>query len=461
VTAYVNGTPITGEMRLQRHKPTKVAAFGCGLSHYLDSVSRAPFHLRVNVTTPYMPITTDGKEPDLSRYLAPLAAAASRATKKLKSDIRRQAGHSSQQGVILARLEAAAALASGGGRYRYSLRQLYYAVRPHVLAATDGKELSYDHFSRVIATYEADNGELAGMYRDPRGNLYHPHLRRSIPLGTLAVEEYERPAWTFNKILYLEKEGFAHLLQSVGWPERNDCAILSSKGFASRAVRDVLDLLGETGEEIQMFCVHDADASGTLIYQALQQGTTARRARRVKIVNLGLEPWEAVEMGLAVEEFTVKGGRKLPVAGYVREGGDERPAPPRRHEARTWEDWLQGRRVELNAMTSPAFIAWLDGKMEEHGAGKVVPPVAVLRERLRQDAEEALRESLMARLAAEHGLDGMVAEAMEARAGELSGDGLAALVAESLRREPGQRWDAPLRRRAAELAGGTPGGEAA
>jgi hypothetical protein len=229
----------------------------------------------------------------------------------------------------------------------------------------------------------------------------------------------------------------------------------------ARAVRDVLDLLARLAQEIQMFCVHDADASGTLIYQALQQGTTARRARRVKIVNLGLEPWEAVEMGLAVEEFTVKGGRKLPVAGYVREGGDERPAPPRRHEARTWEDWLQGRRVELNAMTSPAFIAWLDGKMEEHGAGKVVPPVAVLRERLRQDAEEALRESLMARLAAEHGLDGMVAEAMEARAGELSGDGLAALVAESLRREPGQRWDAPLRRRAAELAGGTPGGEAA
>ena len=46
-----------------------------------------------------------------------------------------------------------------------------------------------------------------------------------------------------------------------------------------------------------MFCVHDADAYGTMIYQTLQEETKARGARKIKIVNLGLEPWEAIDDG--------------------------------------------------------------------------------------------------------------------------------------------------------------------
>ena len=38
------------------------------------------------------------------------------------------------------------------------------------------------------------------------------------------------------------------------------------------------------------------------------------------------------------------------------------------------DEWLQTHRVELNAMTTPQFIAWLDRKMAEHGDGKLVPP---------------------------------------------------------------------------------------
>lgn len=39
-----------------------------------------------------------------------------------------------------------------------------------------------------------------------------------------------------------------------------------------------------------IFCVHDADAYGTMIYQTFQEATKARGARKIKIVNLGLEP---------------------------------------------------------------------------------------------------------------------------------------------------------------------------
>lgn len=52
--------------------------------------------------------------------------------------------------------------------------------------------------------------------------------------------------------------------------------MLTSKGFASRAARDVIDLLGDSEEELYFYCIHDSDASGTLIYQALTEATRAR-----------------------------------------------------------------------------------------------------------------------------------------------------------------------------------------
>ena len=140
------------------------------------------------------------------------------------------------------------------------------------------------------------------MYREPRGSIYHPHRDETITLGTLMVEEYDRPDWTFNKLLYIEKEGFSEALKEVRWGERHDCAIMSSKGFSTRAARDLIDKLAEHDEPVTVFCVHDADAYGTMIYQTLQEATKARKARKVTIINLGLEPWEAGAMGLEVED---------------------------------------------------------------------------------------------------------------------------------------------------------------
>src|SRR6185312_16904871 len=125
---------------------------------------------------------------------------------------------------------------------------LYYSVRPG-FAEVFAEELSYATFSSIITDYEAIHGEIADMFRDDRGYLYQPHSGGAeIPLGTKSVRAYERPEWTFNKILYVEKGGLISLLRQSRWPERNDCAVLHSQGYASRAVRDLFDLLGETGE---------------------------------------------------------------------------------------------------------------------------------------------------------------------------------------------------------------------
>jgi hypothetical protein len=278
------------------------------------------------------------------------------------------------------------------------------------------------------------------MYRDPRGTLYHPHTREEIPLGTIAVESYRRPAWTFNKILYCEKEGFTEIMKSVGWPERHDCALVSSKGFASRAVRDVFDLLGETDEEITFFCVHDADAYGTMIYQSLREATRARGARRVEVVNLGLEPAEALAMGLEPEPVT--GDKAKPVAAYV---------PPE------WREWLQTHRVELNAMPTRRFIDWLDAKLAPY-AGKVVPPQEVLVGRLAQGVEGSLRGTITRRVLADAGIEGLVERAVGDRATLLDSAAatLSADVAAALADNPSAPWTAPVSRIAEGIARARP-----
>jgi hypothetical protein len=389
VHMLVNRTPVVSQVRhrvVRDANKSRGALHGCGLHHYVATGKHA-FDATINVQIPYMPVTNDGKEPDLGPLAAIIIRAFERACRQARVPAARSAGGSkpaSKRDAVAAALPAAIAKASGGGRYRYSLRQLYYAVRPVV-----GTDLDYGYFSSVVADIESDRGtDLPGIYRDARGQLYEPHTGRTIALGTLAVEQYERPKLHFNKVLYVEKGGLVQLLIDSRWPERNDCALVTSQGFASKACKDVLDLLGDTDEEIEFFCIHDADGPGTLIYEALQEASRARPARRVRIINLGLEPAEGRAMGLEVEEFERKRGR-VPVADYV--GDRDR-------------EWLQEHRVELNAMTSPQFLAWLDEKFSRHAtvAQKVIPSESELREHALALAEGALRKQAVDRLLREN-----------------------------------------------------------
>ena len=284
--------------------------------------------------------------------------------------------------------------------YRYNQRQLFYALRKSVIDAL-GVEPTWSNFCDIITDYEDEHGDIPGMYRDPRGTLYHPHRREDIPLGTLAVEQYSRPEWTFNKVLYIEKEGFFESLKSARWPERHDCALLTSKGFSTRAIRDLLDLLADSDEPLTVFCVHDADAFGTMIYQTLQEETKARPRRRIEIVNLGLEPWEAADMGLEAEKVTDR-ERRVAVADYVLAW----------HDGERWADWLQTNRYELNAMTTPQFLAWLDGKMAEHGGGKVIPPGPVIAATLMRNVAGRVENSIKERILKEARIEEQVAAAM-------------------------------------------------
>ncbi|SIO54386.1 DNA topoisomerase VI, subunit B [Bradyrhizobium erythrophlei] len=402
----VNRTPVTGNIRAARDK-REISFFGCGLAY---TVAEAPkdsnFFIVLNVMTPYMPIMSDGKEPDLSPFLDEIKNAVAKAVRRARRPDAKGKG-TSQKDIVLDNLDGVIAAVSGEEGYRFNERQLFYALRPIVMNET-GKELKIGNFKDIITDYENENGEISLMYREPRGSITHPHRNETFTLGTLMVEEYERPAWNFNKLVYIEKEGAQEALKQNRWCERHDCAVMSSKGFSTQAARDLIDKLVEHDEPVEVFCVHDADASGTMIYQTLQQETKARGARRIKIINLGLEPWEAVAMGLEVETVE-KTERLKPVADYIRE----------REDGDYWENWLQTNRIELNAMTTPQLIGWLDEKLATFGSGKLIPPQRVLEQHLADRIESKVRAAITDRVLREAKIGDQVAAAIAALLGEV------------------------------------------
>jgi hypothetical protein len=320
-----------------------------------------------------------------------------RAQRRMEAMRARPALKVSLREAAIQHLPAAIDSTSEHGQLSFTQRDLFYVVRPLVQQEQE-KPLVYRYFTTLLTDYENEQGEIPGLQREPRGSLYHPHLRQEIPLSTETVARYDRPFWTFNKLGYIEKAGTQQNLIEVGWAEEQDCAIASVAGFTTRAIKDLLDMLATSTEPITVFCVHDADAAGTMIYHTLVAQTKARGARKIKVVNLGLEPWEGVEMGLDIEP--VEGTeRRRAVAPYVAEHDREWRQWLSNHVKgyASWTDWLQDYRIELNAMPPAKRIAWLTEKIEQYPPRKVVPPPDILHLQRVAAARAAIKEELTKR----------------------------------------------------------------
>jgi DNA topoisomerase VI subunit B len=400
------------------------------------------YAITVNITSPMFRLTSDGKAPDCHPFRNALIEAIGKAAKQGGHDVaalmsaeqkraaaqhqQEQREEAQQQRIAdrearqhrLAQVEAEKAkrkaepdiddvvreLLPGAIKIEeasgllFNTRRLLYRIRDRVQQRT-GKELKQKYFDVLLTKIEAEQGDLSPLLiREPRGSFSIPHHHGgATPLGTQAVRKFQRPAWYFNKVVAIEKEDLRLMLEQAGWDRRHDAFLMSAKGFNTRAARDLIDKIGETAEPVKVFSVHDADAHGTLIHHTLQNATLARAARKVEIIDLGLQPWEGVALGLPIEKVPVNYNkdhtpRRRPVADYVRAGTDRAP------NGETWEAWLQYSRIELNAFTSAELIDWLNAKMEELGDGKLIPPDDILQEefgdRVRERVETALAEKI-------------------------------------------------------------------
>jgi hypothetical protein len=268
----------------------------------------------------------------------------------------------------------------------FSARDLYYATRPLAYAHREwefGKQLEYNYFSQTLLTeYQERHGAIAGLWRDPRGNLHEPHTGKSVALGTREVLAYEFPEYTFDKILYVEKEGEWPKLQAARLAERYDMAIASAKGYPVEAVRELFSRA--EGGEYQLFCFHDADLDGYNIARVMREATRRMPHHSVEVVDIGLTVEDALEMGLDPEPFSRKKDISWELRWSLSDVAKEylyRPNP--------YGSGLSGERFELNAiLPDTARIEYIERKLEENGVrGKVIPPD----EKLTELADEKYR----------------------------------------------------------------------
>jgi hypothetical protein len=263
----------------------------------------------------------------------------------------------------------------------FSARDLYYATRPLAYAHSEwesGKELGYTYFSQQLLTeWQEWNGPIEGLWRDPRGHLHEPHStpcpvcgarRGAVPLGTVEVARYEFPEHTFDKILYVEKEGEWPKLQAAQLAERYDMGVASAKGYPVEAVRELFSR-AEKGN-YQLFVFHDADIDGYNIARVMREATRRMPYHNVDVVDIGLTVEDAVEMDLDSEPFS----RQKSIPWNLRRRLSE--------EAEEYFVRLH-KRFELNAiLPDTARIEYIEEKLKENGVrSKLIPPDEPLEER--------------------------------------------------------------------------------
>jgi hypothetical protein len=105
---------------------------------------------------------------------------------------------------------------------------------------------------------------------------------------------------------------------------------------------------------------------------------------------------------------------------------------------RDWEEWLQTHRIELNAMTTPALIAWLDGKMAAH-VGKLIPPDPVLLAEFEDRIERETRAEITERILRDARLDEQVAAAVAAIE-RPTANALAEMIRLGFEDDPSSQW---------------------
>ena len=129
--------------------------------------------------------------------------------------------------------------------------------------------------------------------------------------------------------------------------------------------------------------------------------------------------------------------------------------PVGRRVSKKWAEWLQTNRIELNAMSTPEFIAWLDSKIAQYSQGKVIPPPDVMIEFLNQSLRQQLEDSIRERILREAGLVEKVQAAMARLESDVHSraDGLGDLVRKSVTENPTDSWRSPIEQLAAKIAG--------
>jgi hypothetical protein len=246
-----------------------------------------------------------------------------------------------------------------------------------------GQPLDANYFSQtLLVDFMKTRPELTKDWIinwDERGHFQEPHSGARIGVGTEAVRKYlaNRDRNSYGAILFTEKEGFDETFKAYELQERWDLAIMSSKGMSSTSARTLIEECSRQG--VKIFCLHDFDVSGITILSTSSRDTERYQfGRTPEVIDLGLRLTDVLEMGLESEVVELPHD---PSNRLLRDGATEDEIEFLRgtYSMQDGKRRFQGNRVELNALTNPQLIEFIERKLKTHGVTKVIPDECLLR----------------------------------------------------------------------------------
>jgi hypothetical protein len=296
-------------------------------------------------------------------------------------------------------MEEAINKASSDGGYLANARQIMYAARPLVLKITGGNMWTDSAYftQNILKDYiEEHEGEpfIENIVWDSRGHVIEPHTKKIIPLGGAAVANYIEawsnefdefelpelrkrintigPKFRFNNALFIEKEGFDEIIEASGIPKKYDIARLSTKGIPVEAACKLVNQLSSEG--VKILVLHDFDFAGFKIVRTLEQGT--RLSEGTSVIDIGFRMADI--QGLQSEEVQYR--QHADPRWYLKKCGATEEERNFLVNTSSRYGYWSGQRVELNAMLSNQFIAWLEKTLIAHGVQKVIPDEKIVDE---------------------------------------------------------------------------------
>lgn len=271
--------------------------------------------------------------------------------------------------------------ATENGKYILTQRQFYYAMRRRFMAYIQRQgyqwryestihnkiplDLQFETCNNNLAKYEVDVLKRRIIHRDPRGFFTEPFSNQRVNLSTVEVKNYTPDLSEFNNLLFVEKSGFFELLHdSFKFTKRYDLGLISSQGWGTLALRDLVEQIQRERSEIKLYTLTDLDIAGIGIRENIEKPDELSIMETFNCKEVGLKLEDVRKYNLEIEKANYK-PKELTMLRNKYERGEV--------EEDLYEFFKKDQRVELNVFSPVELRNYLETRFKELGIEKLKP----------------------------------------------------------------------------------------
>lgn len=320
--------------------------------------------------------------------------------------------------LLLAEIGEAARLVSSGGRFRFTVPQLYRRTCDLARRGSSGGNLPADAFSLkrfqtvLLPEHEEQCGRIVGLIGNHKA-------------------KFLAPTQPFNSVLWIMKEGFEDVFIRNNLMELLQLAVVWGEADAAKTWAALENHL-EPNKSYTVLALHDADLRPCLEASRFAHlPAVALPASNCRFVDLGLWPAQAEALGIAAE---------LSPAPIAEDVAALRGFVGKSLSAEDFQRLAENRqRYDLNELSAERLIDWIHTRYVESGIlhNETLAPHEV-REQLSQYVLRLVRSHIERRLSDELALESAVDRLASAMASDLAGHDAALLA--RLQHSPPPQW---------------------